>query len=133
MEKSRSVTLEDFIPQALGSITKGVKKAQETLENGNMINPVSLAWRHTAEKSGKAHFDGAPIADIEFDLAISVTESEGDSGNFNISVMGIGFGFGTEDQKAHLSTHRVKFKIPIVLPPGYTEEAPYDEGHHEIM
>lgn len=133
MANSGLVTLEEFIPQALASITRGIKKAQETLEDGNMVNPVPLTWRRTADKSGKAHLDGAPIADIEFDLAISVTDSEGDSGNFNISVMGIGFGFGTEDQKAHMSAHRVKFKVPIVLPAGYIEEAPYDEGHHEII
>ena len=114
--------LQEFVAEALSQIINGVKSVQQmSSESGATINPEIP--NHHLEKQGfmsttkTAGDKSNPVLFVEFDTAVTVTEGDGVKAKAGINVFGsnIGIGIGTKDESSTVS--RLKFKVPIVLPP----------------
>ena len=114
--------LQEFVAQALSQIIQGVKSVQQTSsEVGATINPG--VPNRQLEEQGYLSTGGIPgeqnnmVLFVEFDTAVTVSEGDGVKAKAGINVFGsnIGIGIGTTDESSTVS--RLKFKVPIVLPP----------------
>lgn len=112
--------VEQFVAETLKQICRGVASAQsEVADTGKgVISPsvvqADIATAFRALTHPKTH---TPIKEVEFDLAVTVTEASGSEGKLSLSVFPIKAGIGGESSKAMESVSRVKFVVPIALPP----------------
>ena len=101
--------LKEFIKQVLSDVTGAVKECQEDLKNGSVVNP-----------GRKDQIGGWPavtceVKQVEFDVALS-TSAEGEGRAF-ISVLGGRIARGSTE------VSRVRFSIPVLLPPSADNDA----------
>ncbi len=114
--------LQEFVAQALSQIIQGVKSVQQTSsEVGATINP-GVPNRQLEEQGylstgGILGEQNSMVLFVEFDTAVTITEGEGVKASAGISILAanVGFNLGTKDESSTVS--RIKFKVPIVLPP----------------
>ena len=99
--------LETFIAEALRQIVKGVRQAQQHGDcKGATIN------------SKRRNLPGSiEPAEIEFDVAVTVSEGSERQGKGTIGVASvIGVGGQVKSTTASSTVSRIKFSIPVVLP-----------------
>jgi len=98
--------LEDFISETLNQIVAGVKTAQEhTKGTGAKINP----------SHGRPSTNPQPV---DFDVAVTTTEGTNKKGGLGVFVYGIGIGAQGAKDISNQSISRIRFQVPVQLPPG---------------
>jgi len=103
------MNLQEFIKETLLQVINGVIEAQNTLGQTNgAINPF------TRGQPIKPTYKGLEVGYIDFDVAVTVTEGSGVAGG--LSVMGIGAKGDLSSSTSSVS--RIKFTVPVALPPG---------------
>lgn len=114
--------LKEFIKGVISDITSAVKECQDEIRNGSVISPPNC--------SAKEHFSlknrSYEISHIDFEVAISAETktTESKEGGIGINVLSAFIGGKTSDNETLNSENvsRVKFSIPIVLPPSNAKE-----------
>ena len=110
------IDLEDFVAQSLGSMVRGVQKAQNELANTEaVINPEGTAQRIALEEE----FSTPPrFPEIEFEVGVVVSKAAGGKTGFKVSVPCFSLDAGADGSHSTAVTNRLRFTIPVMLPPG---------------
>ena len=98
--------LKDFIKSTITQIKESVEELNEEFEEGKaIVNPL-YAKSLNRSMIGRT---GANVTDIDFDLSLSVTETDGKECK-------IGMGASSKSDNQNISTNRIQFTIPVMLP-----------------
>ena len=99
-----NMKLQDFVSQTLEEIIAGVTSAQASAKTrGACINPSDTIIR---------------LQEVEFDVAVTTTEGTQTEGGVGIFVGLVGPGSRGQSDSTNQSMTRIKFSVPVQLPPG---------------
>jgi hypothetical protein len=109
-----AMKLQDFVSGTLKQIVNGVKEAQaEIKEAGAQISPDS----HLNYDNKKHLFCAGKLVElVEFDVAVITSETKETKSGLGIFVAGFGVGARGDSGDSSISTSRIKFSVPLVLP-----------------
>lgn len=109
-----AMKLQDFVSGTLKQIINGVKEAQEEAsEAGAQISPDS----HLCDENNNYLFcAGKLVEHVEFDVAVITSEAKETKAGLGIFVAGLGVGARGKSDDSSISTSRIKFSVPLVLP-----------------
>lgn len=117
-----SLTLKEFIVDALTSITEAVDQCQRNPTPGALISPRGV------ERDDKGRYcltdgKGYPeVSIIEFDLCVAAEKTKG--GRASINVVAGSIDAGALKERAQVS--HVRFSIPVLLPQATPNQLPPD-------
>jgi hypothetical protein len=113
--------LDEFVRTTLQQILKGVREAQQT-PDGKPPDPkrgIISPWiGGSGDKKVFISGGGYLIHMVEFDVAVITESGDNVSGGGKISVMGFGVGSAGSVSSKDTMASRIKFAVPISLPPG---------------
>lgn len=117
MAQYGSMNLKDFVAETLKQIIDGVVAAQEDGQGkGAVINPcgrtMSMKTRQVTETD-----DPQKQQMVEFDVAVTAAEGTQTKGGIGVFVAAVALGSQGQSNANMQSINRVKFSIPILLPP----------------
>ena len=116
--------LKDFIKGVIFDITNAVKECQQELNNGAIIAPTGN-WNNKNHIQPK-ELSALTVSDIDFEVSVSVGSSNEIAGKITvlsaIAAGSIGSGNATKDE----NVSKVRFPIPVVLPPCHVRNAKFD-------
>ena len=110
--------LRNFIKETLHQIAWGTSDAQKNLPPNSRVVPKGIMPFSMSSTPG--FFDKRteePIAIVEFDVAISTKEDTETKGAVGIFVVGLGLGSQGQTNSSAGSVSRIKFSVPVHLPP----------------
>lgn len=116
--------LEQFVSTALTQIVRGVLSAQEKLKDTRAyVNPGLGTLPPSHGMSTVINADGSlqHLRDVEFDVALTVGDKQGADGGAGIKVFGAQLGATGSVAYENSSVSRVKFVVPLALPPAPNE------------
>jgi len=109
--------LEDFISESITQIINGVEKAQKIAETkGAKVHPNTLLFNSSSGNSFIDEITDRPAQNIDFDISITTKEEEGTSGKLGVFVSVFKAGLEGKEGIENLTSNRIKFSVPIVLP-----------------
>ena len=107
--------LKDFVAQTLTQIVEGVKEAQGAIRpHGAVINP---RFRGIPDGEGLIQTPSGASQVVQFDVALSVKEGTATKGGIGVLTGMINLGSAGQSNAENSSLSRVKFLVPLVLPP----------------
>lgn len=108
------ISVEDFVRDTLLQITKAVSSFEdEKNAYGASANPVLSG---EAAKTMAAGYDGRPIIQVDFDIAVVANETQSNEAGAKVSVASfVGIGGKLTDETQTSVTSRVSFKLPLRL------------------
>ncbi len=113
--------LKEFVAQTLQQIVEGVKEAQNSVSQlGATINPNGA---FPNQRGDVIHIiAGEPsstrtVQQVEFDIALGETGGSSAGGRIGVIFANIGFAGGSKTETGTSAMNRVKFSVPVVLPP----------------
>lgn len=112
--------LKEFISETLVQIIEGINKAQIKAKESNAeINPDLVGNSdHTAKYGGGIRTAGGNYAQIvEFDVAVTTAEGKNVKGGIGVAAAVINMGSSGQSNSENTSVNKIKFSIPLVLPP----------------
>lgn len=111
--------LKDFVSETLVQIIGGVKEAQVKAKLlGGEINSAIWKGRENLEKHKILESaTGGIIQIVDFDVALIITEGKGTKGGIGVFAGGLSLGSQGQSHAENESVSRIKFKVPITLPP----------------
>lgn len=114
--------LKEFIKGVISDITNAVKECQDEVQNGSIISPPNGSTEQRMSLQNRPY----EISHIDFEVAITAETktTESKEGGIGISVLSAFIGGKTSDDETLNSENvsKVRFSIPIVLPPSDTKE-----------
>ena len=106
------MNLQQFVKESLLQVIGGVTEAQdEAPEKPGKINPLPDSY---GVNQSAGLYQGTTIQHIDFDVAVTV--SEGTQASGGLTVLGMGAKGGITESSSYVS--RLKFRVPVALPPG---------------
>jgi hypothetical protein len=111
--------LKTFVAETITQIIEGVKGAQEGAKQlGGHVNPL-IAGPVAPELMKHKMFvaTGGVAQFVEFDVAVTATEGSGSKGGVGIVVGAFTLGSTGESRGEHTASSRVRFAVPVTLPP----------------
>lgn len=110
--------LEDFVAESLIQIVNGVRRAQDGLKGtGARVNP-QMRSTLAAHTIGNAEMEGGqPVSNVEFDVVVTATKGTGSKGGVGVALGVVGLGTQAQSDAKSGQESRIKFKVPILLPP----------------
>lgn len=110
--------LEKFIESTLVQIAQGVHNAQKPLSLlGGSANPHMKVLRDDQTIGQAPNREGDRISLIEFDVAVSATTNSSKKGGIGVLATVVKIGGEAESAKENGTVSRIKFSVPILLPP----------------
>ena len=95
--------LQEFVSETLREIITGVREAQEYAKDNNVTINAGPGI-------------GAPIKEVEFDVAVTSTEGSEAHAGTGIFVAGLGLGAKGKLDSSNSSVTRIKFSVPVCFP-----------------
>lgn len=112
------MNLKDFVAESLEQIVRGVIQAQEALKDTRArVNPLMLKTTNHSSIGEASEEGGQPVYLVEFDVAITAEEGTGTKGGIGIAVGMLGLGSQSRSESKSGQESRIKFKVPLLLPP----------------
>lgn len=113
------MNIQEFVSETLQQIVRGVIDAQTKLaDTPAAVSPRLDGGTLTQTQRAETNKDTWTLSqNVEFDLAVTALESQGSGGKMSVSVFAVSAGIGGESSKGLQSVSRVKFVVPIALPP----------------
>jgi hypothetical protein len=114
--------LKDFVSQTLIEIVQGVCSAQINVRSmGASVSPrMKLIKKDNPSWIGITNepfgWDSA-VLPVEFDVALTVTKGKGSQSGIGVVLGAVGIGGRRESKNSDERENRVKFVIPLSLPP----------------
>jgi hypothetical protein len=106
-----------FIKQVLEDIVIAVAESQDSVRNyGGIINPTGLNLVKNSPHLTLYNNEGNVSTFIDFDIAVYAEGAEKSDGKLNVGILKIGASMEGGSTSKDTLTHRVKFKIPVLLP-----------------
>jgi hypothetical protein len=110
------VELKDFVRSTIEQIVEGAVLAQQSISaKGGIVNPSSLQFRKDGAWNTYEH---AMPQEVEFDVALTSTDKSGSSEGIGVFLGSVALGKKNEKGVESVALTRVRFSIPLVLPPG---------------
>lgn len=110
--------LDKYVEETIKQIITGISAAKKHGDiNNAKVNPASATFNHKNSTVFYCAETGIPLQQIEFDIVVSVSE-----GNSNTDAPEITVGSSTisgnaqTSETSNISTNRIKFSIPVLLP-----------------
>jgi hypothetical protein len=114
--------LKEFVSQTLIEIVQGVRSAQINVRSmGASVSP-----RMKLIKKGNPSWIGitnepfgwdSPVLPVEFDVALTVIKGKGSQSGIGVVLGAVGIGGRRESKSSDERENRVRFVIPLSLPP----------------
>ena len=108
--------LKDFIKQVIQEVTDAVTESQMEITNGSVVAP-SLS-EATGDYISMINNKKLSVSKIEFDVSVELEESshtdKGVKGDLKI----VSAKAENTTLRKDLTTHRIKFDVPVVFPSG---------------
>lgn len=99
--------LTEFVKETLTQIVAGVTQAQSGIEEqGGAVAPVFQQGKEQG------------LTQVDFDVAVVVSSTDTTGGKLQVAFWGLKAGGGASSQASEQTTSRVRFKVPVQLPPG---------------
>ena len=116
--------LKDFIKETVKAITSATHELQSELAaTGAIVNPPTTSGSSdTFEVSGTLH-TMRRVQNIEFDLALTTSSSTSGGGKAGVKVFVVEASAGASQTRTNEEVSRVKFSVPLALPPSDQEAA----------
>jgi hypothetical protein len=110
------VELKHFVKATLEQIVEGVAEAQDAVRaKGAIVNPTSQSF----QKDGNWNsYDQAMPQEVVFDVALTATDKRGSTEGIGVFLGSVSLGKKNESGVEQVAVTRVKFSVPLVLPPG---------------
>ena len=111
--------LKEFITATLTQIIDGVTAAQyDAAQQGGEINP-PVFTRPDKGQDRLQHMDiaSALIQEVSFDVAVTAVEGTQTKGGIGVFIGVVGLGSQGQSNTSTQSVSRIKFSVPIMLPP----------------
>jgi hypothetical protein len=108
--------LRDFVKATLEQIVDGAAEAQKAIrEKGGIVNPTSMSF----QKDGSWNtYNHAMPQEVVFDVALTATDMRGSSEGIGVFLGSISLGKKNDTGVEQVAVTKVKFSVPLVLPPG---------------
>jgi hypothetical protein len=107
--------LQEFIQTVLVSVVRGVEGAQKELKDSKaIVNPEGFKRQIALEQLKES----PGFTDVEFEVAVEVKNSTEQGGKVAVQVAVFNMDFGGKKEGAALHASRIKFAVPVHLPPG---------------
>ncbi len=125
---AETVTLKDFVREAITDVISGVRDAQEQAKDIHgptgkpaMVNPrlTTMSLRGAdATRLGNLEAEGGHRVEMfEFDVAVIAAQQEGEKAGIGVVLASIVTGgVHAESKQEDRSISRIKFSVPVVLP-----------------
>jgi hypothetical protein len=114
------VDLREFVRESLCQIIRGIEDAQRDLKSSQArIAPIHVrdsAGPGTYEATDKGYYR-AHVSEAEFDVAVTVSEETAKGGGLKIAGGIFGAGAKAESERCNQTVSRIRFSVPLVLPP----------------
>lgn len=108
--------LKDFVKATLEQIVDGAIAAQKSIsEKGGIVNPSSMSFQKDGSWNNYKH---AMPQEVLFDVALTATNKRGSLEGIGVFLGGISLGKKNEIGVGQVAVTKVKFSIPLILPPG---------------
>lgn len=107
--------LKDFISDVLASIVYGVEQAQEQIKNSKaIINPRGTQGLIAIENSKPP----PDLTIVEFEVSVQATTARNGGGGVAVKVAVVEVSGQGKTETTDSENSRLKFSIPVLLPPG---------------
>lgn len=107
--------LKDFVKATLEQIVEGVADVQKAVSAlGAVINPSNQHFKKDGQWNSLGH---AMPQDVVFDVALTATERRGSSEGIGVFLGSVNLGKKNDTVGEQVSITKVKFTVPLVLPP----------------
>ncbi len=121
--------LEQFVKEALSEIVLGVNAAQDQVEaSGARINPAGVGPGASPDGYLGQLSSGETVFVVDFDVAVTVSGGGQGEAGAKVQVLGpFTAKLGGAKRTARDSTSRIKFRVPLALPPDSASKVAFDE------
>ena len=108
--------LKDFIKATLEQIVEGAALAQESIKKrGGIVNPSNMSFQKDGNWNNYNH---AMPQEVVFDVGLTSTDKSGSTEGIGVFLGSISLGKKNEIGVEQVAVTKVKFAVPLVLPPG---------------
>jgi hypothetical protein len=108
--------LKDFVCITLEQIVEGAALAQQSISTkGGIVNPSGLSYQRDGNWNNYTH---AMPQEVQFDVALTATDKKGTAEGVGVFLGSISLGKKNESGVEQVAVTKVKFTVPLVLPPG---------------
>ena len=108
--------LKDFIKATLEQIVEGAASAQQSIKkSGGIVNPSNMSFQKDGAWNNYNH---AMPQEVIFDVGLTSTNKSGSSEGIGVFLGSISLGKKNEVGGEQVAVTKVKFTVPLVLPPG---------------
>ena len=115
-----TMELREFIQATLQQIVEGVSAAQEdTATAGAIINPSAMKFTQHGQYN---EFNHAMPTQVEFDVGLATTDKKDSAEGIGVFLGSVNLGTKNVTGIENVAVTRVKFSVPIVLPPGASQK-----------
>ena len=112
--------LKEFVKETLTQIVDGVIEAGEELRKKNAdVNPIGGHFDQSALQGRQWSFKEGVTEVVSFDVALTDQSSKGTKGGIGVFLGSVGLGSQGQSEASQTSLSRIRFQIPILLPPGH--------------
>ena len=108
--------LKDFVKATLEQIVEGVSSAKGIIDShGGTINPTEVEFKK--DGAYNAYYHAMP-QDVTFDVGLTTTDKTGSSEGIGVFLGSVSLGKKNDAGIENVAISKVKFTVPLVLPPG---------------
>ena len=108
--------LKEFIKTTLEQIVEGAVSAQQTIKaKGGIVNPSNMSFQKDGAWNSYNH---AMPQEVVFDVGLTSTDKSGSTEGIGVFLGSISLGKKNDVGIEQVAITKVKFVIPLVLPPG---------------
>ena len=108
--------LKEFVRVTIEQIVEGATLAQQSIKaKGGIVNPSNMAF----QKDGAWNtYNHAMPQEVVFDVGLTSTDKSGSTEGIGVFLGGINLGKKNDLGAEQVAVTKIKFTVPLVLPPG---------------
>jgi hypothetical protein len=115
--------LKDFIKETVSAIVSATTELQQELAlTGAIINPPTSGNTNMTFEKNSAFHTLRKVEIVDFDVAVTAKSETSGEAKAGVSILMVEIGGKADHGKATENASRVRFQIPIVLPPSPEED-----------
>lgn len=109
--------LREFVRESLVEIVNGVKEAQvEAKKVSASICPRMVKGDNKGIIEAESSHGWHPVDYVDFDIGVTVDQHTKTDGGIKVDLVAMSLGSSGESHNKSDTAHRVKFRVPIILP-----------------